>query len=89
MDKNITIDDINEQYQYIAELIGVDNFITLITELGGTSWYVPKLDGVLSEAMRRKILKEFKMINGKSNKRELALKYGVSERTVSRLISKK
>ena len=86
--KDITIDDINEQYRYIAEEIGVDNFIKLTVELGGTTWYIPKIQSVLDEAMKRKVLKEYKQINGKSNRRELALKYGVSERTISRLISK-
>ncbi len=77
----ITIEDIDEQYRHIAETIGIKNFINLIKTLGGTSWYIPKLDTVLNEARKRKIKKEF----NKYNRRELALKYGVSERTISYL----
>lgn len=77
----ITIEDIDEQYRHIAEIIGVEQFIELIEKLGGTSWYIPKKDRVLNEARKRKIKKEF----NKYNRRELALKYGVSERTISYL----
>lgn len=77
--KEITIDDIDEQYRNIAEVIGLKNFINLIKLLGGTSWYIPKIETVLKEARERKIKKEY---NG-YNKKELALKYGISERTIS------
>lgn len=77
--EEITIKDIDEQYRNIARLIGIKNFIELIKLLGGTSWYIPKVESVLSEARKRRIKKEY---NG-YNKRELALKYGVSERTVA------
>lgn len=77
--EEITIEDIDEQYRNIARLIGIKNFIKLIKLLGGTSWYIPKVESVLSEARKRRIKKEY---NG-YNKRELALKYGVSERTVA------
>lgn len=77
----ITIEDIDEQYRHIAEVIGVEKFIELIKQLGGTTWYIPKIDRVLNEARKRKIRKEF----NKYNRRELALKYGVSDRTISYL----
>ena len=76
--EEIRIEDIDEQYRHIATQIGIKNFIQLIKMLGGTSWYIPKLDTVLSEARKRKIKREY----NNYNKKELALKYGVSERTV-------
>ena len=69
----ITIEDIDEQYRHIAERIGVEQFIELIKGLGGTSWYLPKLDKVLYKAM----------------KKEIALKYGISEKTVERITKEK
>ena len=77
----ITIEDIDEQYRHIAEVIGVKNFIELTKKLGGTTWHIPKIEGVLNEARKRKIRKEF----NKYNRKELALKYGVSDRTISYL----
>lgn len=77
----ITIEDIDEQYRHIAEIIGVKNFIELTKKLGGTTWYIPKIDRVLNEARKKKIRKEF----NRYNRKELALKYGVSERTISYL----
>ena len=76
--EEITLDDIGEQYRNIAETLGVERFIELIENLGGTSWYIPKKDSVLYRAMKRKIKREY----NKYNKKELALKYGISEKTV-------
>ncbi|MBS5794292.1 MAG: Mor transcription activator family protein [Clostridiales bacterium] len=81
----ITIEDIDEQYRHIAERIGVEQFIELIKGLGGTSWYLPKLDKVLYRAIKRKILREY----NNYNKKELALKYGISEKTVERITKEK
>lgn len=81
----ITIEDIDEQYRHIAERIGVEQFIELIKGLGGTSWYLPKLDKVLYKAMKRKILREY----NNYNKKEIALKYGISEKTVERITKEK
>ena len=81
----ITLDDIDEKYRHIAERIGVEQFIELIKGLGGTSWYLPKLDKVLYRAIKRKILREY----NNYNKKELALKYGISEKTVERITKEK
>lgn len=83
--EEITIDDINEQYKYLVEIIGIKNFIKLIKELGGITYYIPKLNTVLSEARNRRIIKEY----NNYNRRELALKYGVSERSIANIINKK
>ena len=39
----ITIDDFSEPYQEAASIIGIDNYIKLCEELGGTRIFLPKI----------------------------------------------
>ena len=67
----------------MAQLIGVENLIRLSEIYGGTSIYIPKVDDLLKNSRYAAIMREF---DG-TNIRYLARKYGVSERTVYRLVS--
>lgn len=78
----IQADDLNEEQQQLAELIGMDNFAKLVRVFGGTSVYIPKQD-IFSRAVRNeKIRQEYDGRNTKT----LAIKYGLTERQVYNLV---
>jgi len=81
--KNIKIEDLREPYTEIAEVIGVENTLKLVKILGGSERYFPKLDGLLKEKRDEAIREDF---NG-YNYRELARKYGLSERQIREICS--
>ncbi len=72
-------DDLNEEQQHLAELIGLDNFAKLVQVFGGTNIYIPKAEAF---GRNEKIRQEY---NGR-NIKSLAVKYGLTERQVYKLI---
>ncbi len=78
----IRLDELKEQHREYAEMIGVENLIRLSEAYGGTSIYIPKIDDMLKSRKNAAIIREF---DG-GNIKQLARKYGVSERTVYRLV---
>ncbi len=75
----LTVEDIPEgTYKQIAESIGVVNLCKLAELLGGSTFYVPKVESLIRPVRNSHIKAEF---NG-YNHVELALKYNVSERLV-------
>lgn len=78
----IKTEELKEQHREMAQLIGVENLIRLSEIYGGTSIYIPKVDDLLKNSRYAAIMREF---DG-TNIRYLARKYGVSERTVYRLV---
>lgn len=79
--KLITLDDLTDEQQRVAEIVGLPNYVALTKVFGGTYVYFPTLDGISRPARNRLIQQEF---NG-ANYKDLATKYGVSEITVRRL----
>lgn len=80
---NIEIDDIkNDDQRNIAKLIGIDAYMLLVYEYGGTSLYIQKKDTLLKDKRDAKIKEEF---NG-GNYVYLARKYGLTERYVRDII---
>lgn len=65
-------------YREIAETIGVENLLSLAAIVGGTTFYLPKLESLLRPALYLRIKAEF---NG-HNVLELARKYEKTERWV-------
>lgn len=65
-------------------IIGLDAFVQLCFEIGGVPLYLPKIESVLAKARDRVIIQEFTGYNYS----DLALRYGVTEAWVRRLISK-
>ncbi len=80
--KEITIDQLPEPYKSIALELGMEDTIKLANLYQGTGFYLPKLDGVLSEIRNKKIREEF---NG-SNYKVLARKYDLTERWIYEII---
>ena len=76
---------LKQRHEEYVNLIGMENFILLCRAFGGTSIYIPKEEELLRKEKYCQIEKEF---NGK-NIKELARKYGISERTVYKVIKRK
>lgn len=82
--KNFTIDMIKDElWKDLAADIGIENFCTMLSHIGGMQMYVPRLDRVLIPARDKLIKKEF---DG-SNFAFLAKKYSLTERTVRDIIA--
>jgi len=81
----LTIDDLPESYREVARLIGVENAVRLSEHLGGLVFYFPQLDGMLRKKRDARIKKEF---NG-ANHKDLARKYGLTERWIREIVDNK
>lgn len=80
---SLQIEDLNEEWQQIAGIIGLDNVRKLFQELPGANVYFPKLDDLERSSRNQHIREEF---NG-YNFRPLAKKYGLSERSVRYIVA--
>lgn len=69
----------------IAELIGAENYQKLISKYGGTNIYIPSA----SLLNRDKLEKEIKQQYNGDNAAELGKEYGLSARTIVRIVTKK
>ena len=72
---------IGEQKE-LAETIGLEAYRKLIANYGGNPVYIPKAETVLKEIREREIIEKF---DGK-NYRTLSKEYGVSEKTIRKII---
>lgn len=81
--RTIRYEDIPEEYQDIAETLGMDSFLDLIRLCGGQSLYLPKLDSLEREGRDREIRARF---NG-GNYRALASQFRLSERQIRKIIN--
>lgn len=79
----LTINDIeNKEQKAIAEIIGIEAYISLVRQYGGTSIYVLKEDSLVKDIRDKMIRAEF---NG-GNYVYLAKKYNLSDRTIRDII---
>lgn len=74
----VTIDNLDEEQQNLANIIGFENYINLVSEYGGQNVYVPKLDNLAKLSRNLAICNEFTGYNYKA----LSKKYGLSEVTI-------
>lgn len=79
----ININELSEEQKELAECIGMEAYVKLVKNYGGTYIYICKEDTICKSERNRKIKDEF---DG-WNYRELALKYKLSERTVRDIVS--
>ncbi len=73
-----------EDLYWLYELVGLERFLKIIDTAGGEFLYFPKRSTLERDLRREAILGEF---NG-SNIRQLARKYGLSERHVRSILHK-
>lgn len=79
----LQLEDLNEVWQQIAGIIGMDNVKKLFEEFPGANVYFPKLDDLERSHRNKHIRAEF---NG-YNFRELAKKYGLTEVSIRNIVS--
>jgi Mor family transcriptional regulator len=79
---DIPPESLPEAYQEVALVIGMERTLKLAHYLGGMSFYFPKLDAVIQRKRDERIRLEF---TG-SNHRELARKYGLSDRWIREIV---
>jgi Mor family transcriptional regulator len=80
--EEINPDELPEPYKDMAKVIGMKHTIDLAKMYQGTGFYLPKLDSVLNRIRDKKIKSEF---NG-GNYKELAIRYGLTERWVRQIV---
>ena len=79
----LTIEDIkNEEQKNLAIIIGIDAYIKLVKNYGGTNIYILKSDSLIKDIRDKKIRSEF---NG-YNYRYLANKYNLTDRAIREIV---
>lgn len=69
----------------IAELIGIENYMRFVNQYGGTNIYIPSASLLNRDQLEKKIKQQY---NG-DNAAELGKEYGLSARTIVRIVTKK
>ena len=78
----LTKEDVPEILQNLIDIMGIEAFIQLIKQYGGSSLYIPSENSVLKPIRNRLIKKHF---NG-HNYKELAKEFKISEMQVRNII---
>lgn len=81
----MTIDELPEAYQAVAEIIGKDNTLKLAHHLGGAGFYFRKIDAMLLHKRDEQIRAEFTGANHK----ELAREYDLTEMQIRNILKRK
>jgi Mor family transcriptional regulator len=81
----MTIDELPESYQPVAEIVGVDGALRLAAHLGGLSFYYPRLDSILRDKRDAQIRAEFTGCNH----RDLARKYKLTESWIREIVQRR
>ena len=69
----------------IAELIGIENYMRLVNQYGGSNIYIPSASLLKRDELEKEIKQQY---NG-DNAAELGKKYELSARTIIRIVTKK
>ena len=75
-------EQVPEDLVWLCELIGMEQFLQIVDTAGGDYIYVPKRTSLERDLRRKAIAREF---NG-ANVKQLARKYGISDRHVRTII---
>lgn len=82
---NIYNAELEPKLNFLLALLGECNFLTLCSEFGGSSLYIPKYDTIVRQIRNKNIIEEFK--NGVSLS-QLRKKYNLSETSLRKIIYK-
>lgn len=85
IEKITDIDQLSGEQRELAETVGLDAYRKLVANYGGNPLYIPKSETVLKEVIRKEVSSSF---DGK-NYRQLSIKYGLSEKTIRKILSEK
>ena len=78
----LTKEDVPEILQGLLDIMGIEAFIELIKQYGGSSLYIPNENSVL-KPIRNRLIKEY--FNG-NNYKQLAKEFKISEMQVRNII---
>ena len=78
----LTKEDVPEILQGLVDIMGIEAFIELIKQYGGSSLYIPNENSVLKPIRNRLIIEYF---NG-NNYKQLAKEFKISEMQVRNII---
>ncbi len=78
----LTKEDVPEILQGLVDIMGIEAFIELIKQYGGSSLYIPNENSVL-KPIRNRLIKEY--FNG-NNYKQLAKEFKISEMQVRNII---
>ena len=81
----ISIENLPESYQGVAEIVGVADTLKLASHLGGAGFYFRKLDSMLLHKRDEQIRVEFTGANHK----ELAREYDLTEMQIRNILKQK
>ncbi|WP_270648061.1 Mor transcription activator family protein [Paeniclostridium hominis] len=84
MIEKITIKEIPQNNQDLAQLIGIENFKKLVKYMGGSSIYIPKEQTLILSLRNKNIKKEF---NG--DIKILSRKYKISQSQIRNILKEK
>lgn len=85
--KELSYGDLDLKHQQIARIIGLEKYIELCEKLGGSSYYLPSIRCISQNISRRKVIENRHLVTSKQmNCQQLAVKYGLCESTVYKLI---
>lgn len=80
---SILLRDIPEEYRDLAEVLGVETFLRLVSLCGGQDLYIPKRESLERGPRDRAIRARF---DG-GNYRALAVQYRLSERQIRKIVN--
>ena len=83
--RTVRMEDVPPEHQDIAETLGMEAFLQLISLCGGQNLYIPKLESLERSGRDREIRARF---NG-GNYRALAAQFRLSERQVRKSVNRK
>ena len=82
--KDVTPDDLPETHRKFQGILPVEQILKLCEAFGGASVYIPKNDEVYNEVVRNREIRDGYLRGVPLNK--LAVRFGVSESTVTRVV---
>ena len=82
--QTVTADDLPETHKKFLGILSPQQILALCEAFGGASVYIPKNDEVYNEVVRNRAIRKAYLRGVPLNK--LAVRYGVSESTVTRVV---
>ena len=76
-------DELSGAWAEMARIIGIERLLALCEVFGGTTIYIPKKERILQQTRNKAIRREFDC----QNYRQLASKYGLSERRIRQIVA--
>lgn len=83
MNYDVKVEQLTAEQQFVAGIIGIDNFVKLAEKCGGTYLYIPKAQSIERWDRNEKIKHDFTGYNFK----ELAVKYNLTEVTIRSIVN--